>query len=225
MGNGVLLFETPWGWCGAAISDHGVSAFELPQPSRRKAANCLGRRLLGTETPGAFRVDAFPFGIEPSEVAARTRLPAAGRLARQVRRYFEGRRTTFRLPLDWSDATEFQRRVWSALREIPYGETLTYGDLARRIGWPGAARAVGGAVGANPIPLIVPCHRVVAGGGLGGYSAPGGAAVKRRLLDFEGWSAAPEQRPVRSGTSDTVAPAPIKTMAKPAFPASRRTGR
>jgi methylated-DNA-[protein]-cysteine S-methyltransferase len=186
MGRRILLFDTAWGWCGASVSDRGVSALELPEPTLRKARDCPGRRLFGKGTTGQLGVRKFSLGIEPREVSRRMRLPLAGGLVRQVRRYFEGRLSMFDLELDWSGATEFQRRVWKALVKIPYGETLTYGELARRIGRPGVARAVGRAVGANPIPLIVPCHRVVAaGGGLGGYSAPGGVAVKRRLLDFE----------------------------------------
>lgn len=88
-------------------------------------------------------------------------------------------------PLDWSEATEFQRRVWRALRRIPPGQTRTYAQVASALGKAGAARAVGNACGANPIPLLVPCHRVTAaGGGLGGFS--GGLRWKRRLLEIEG---------------------------------------
>jgi methylated-DNA-[protein]-cysteine S-methyltransferase len=100
--------------------------------------------------------------------------------------YFAGRRTTFTLPID-RDAlggTPFQRRVWTALEAIPYGVTISYGELARRIGNPAAVRAVGLANGRNPISLIVPCHRVIgADGTLTGYG--GGLDRKRWLLDFE----------------------------------------
>ena len=90
------------------------------------------------------------------------------------------------MPLDWAGATVFQLTVWNGLLKIPFGRTARYGELARRIGRPNAARAVGGALGANPIPLIVPCHRVLAAGGrLGGFSAEGGAGTKKKLLDFE----------------------------------------
>jgi O-6-methylguanine DNA methyltransferase len=88
-------------------------------------------------------------------------------------------------PLDLCAGSEFQRRVWRALRRIPPGRTATYGQIAQAIGHPRAVRAVGGACGANPIPVLIPCHRVVAaGGGLGGFS--GGLAWKRLLLAREG---------------------------------------
>ncbi|HQY68940.1 MAG TPA: MGMT family protein [Pseudomonadales bacterium] len=91
------------------------------------------------------------------------------------------------LVLDLDDITEFHRRVFATARAIAPGNTITYGELARRLGTPGAARAVGQALGANPFPIVVPCHRIVAAdGSLGGFSAPGGARTKRRMLQIEG---------------------------------------
>lgn len=110
---------------------------------------------------------------------------------RQLAAYFAGESTRFDLPLRL-DGTPFQRRVWAGLQEIPYGTTLSYGELADRIGAPGASRAVGLANGKNPISIIVPCHRVIgAGGGLTGYG--GGLDRKRRLLTFERGEAGAEQ--------------------------------
>jgi methylated-DNA-[protein]-cysteine S-methyltransferase len=107
---------------------------------------------------------------------------------RQLAEYFAGARRAFDLPLDLR-GTPFQLRVWQALLRIPYGETRTYGQLAAQIGHPGAARAVGAANGANPVAIIVPCHRVVAsGGGLGGYG--GGLDRKEFLLGLESGSSA-----------------------------------
>jgi methylated-DNA-[protein]-cysteine S-methyltransferase len=101
----------------------------------------------------------------------------------QLEEYFEGRRTSFDVPLAMG-GTAFQRLVWSALLKIPYGETTSYGELARRVGQPGAARAVGLANAGNPIAVIVPCHRVIgANGKLTGYG--GGMENKRILLDLE----------------------------------------
>jgi methylated-DNA-[protein]-cysteine S-methyltransferase len=91
------------------------------------------------------------------------------------------------LVLDLSGVGGFYRRIYEATRRLAWGETATYGELARRVGSPGAARAVGQAMGRNPIPLIVPCHRVLASGhGIGGFSAFGGAVTKTRLLALEG---------------------------------------
>lgn len=103
---------------------------------------------------------------------------------RELGEWFEGRRRAFDLPLELR-GTAWQRRVWDVLLEIPFGATLTYGEVARRAGRPGAARAVGHAVGRNPVAIVVPCHRVVAAGGaLGGYA--GGLDNKRWLLAHEG---------------------------------------
>lgn len=106
------------------------------------------------------------------------------RVARELRDYFAGKRNHFTFPVRPA-GTDFNQRVWQELARIPYGETCTYGELARRIGRPKAARAVGTANGRNPIPIVLPCHRVVASGGkLGGYG--GGLELKRKLLELEG---------------------------------------
>ena len=103
--------------------------------------------------------------------------------ARQLEEYFKGERTRFDIPLDLR-GTPFQLKVWQALREIPYGETRSYGELASAVGKPTASRAVGGANGHNPVGIIVPCHRVIAAsGGLGGFGC--GLDYKRKLLDLE----------------------------------------
>jgi O-6-methylguanine DNA methyltransferase len=109
--------------------------------------------------------------------------PVLGHAAAQLDEYFTARRRAFQLPLDLR-GTPFQQKVWNALLEIPYGETRSYAELARSIGAPKAYRAVGAANGANPIAIIIPCHRVISsGGGLGGYG--GGVPLKRRLLALE----------------------------------------
>jgi len=110
---------------------------------------------------------------------------AARQLARELAAYFAGTPGGFRTELDLSSGTDFQRRVWTALRKVPFGRTVSYGELSRRAGAPRAARAVGQAVGANPIPIIIPCHRVIrSSGALGGFSA--GLEIKRWLLQHEG---------------------------------------
>jgi methylated-DNA-[protein]-cysteine S-methyltransferase len=109
--------------------------------------------------------------------------PVIVEAARQLRAYFAGERHGFALPLRPA-GTEFEVEVWEELRRIPYGETLSYGELADRVGNPGAARAVGRANACNPIPIVIPCHRVIgADGSLTGFG--GGLDTKRRLLDLE----------------------------------------
>jgi len=109
--------------------------------------------------------------------------PTAGEAVRQLRAYFAGQLWRFDLPLDLQ-GTPFQLRVWRELERIPYGETRSYSQIAAAIGAPRAVRAVGAANGANPIPIVVPCHRVIgAGGQLVGYG--GGLPLKKRLLELE----------------------------------------
>jgi len=109
---------------------------------------------------------------------------AGAALVRELDEYFGGKRRSFDQPLEL-EGTDFQRAVWNELRTIHYGEVISYGQIAERLGKPGASRAVGSANGANPVPVLVPCHRVIAaGGGLGGYS--GGLDKKRTLLELEG---------------------------------------
>ena len=109
--------------------------------------------------------------------------PLLAEAARQLAAYFDGRLSHFDLPLAPA-GTPFEMRVWSAMQAIPYGETRSYGDLAQAVG--SAPRAVGRACGKNPIPIVIPCHRILAKGGLGGYSGEGGLATKTRLLALEG---------------------------------------
>jgi len=106
------------------------------------------------------------------------------KVKQQLQEYFAGRRREFDLPLDMSSGTPFQQAVWQALLEIPFGTTASYGELARQIGKPSAVRAVGAANGRNPVSIIVPCHRVIAGSGaLTGYA--GGLPNKQILLALE----------------------------------------
>jgi methylated-DNA-[protein]-cysteine S-methyltransferase len=126
------------------------------------------------------------FGAEPADPAwsRDDGSPVLREAVRQLELYFAGRLREFDLPLQM-EGTPFQRRVWNALLKIPYGETITYAQLAARVDSPRGFRAVGAANGQNPLPIVVPCHRVInTGGGLGGFSC--GLAYKRRLLDLEG---------------------------------------
>ena len=154
----------------------------------------LGRLLLATSRRGLLRIsyiDWFPVDASLEELAERVsprvledpRALDAPR--RQLDEYFAGRRRSFEIPLDWALAGGFAREVLGRTAQIPYGEVATYGDVARAIGHPGAARATGNALGSNPMPIVVPCHRVVrAGGALGHYT--GGPERKAQLLEIEG---------------------------------------
>ncbi len=147
----------------------------------------LCRLLLPDSDPDRLRQQ---LGGKPADLP-----PAIADTIALIQRYAEGERLSFAsVPLDLTRLPEFHRRAYALLVELGYGETTTYGAIARQLGDVGLSRAVGQAMGANPIPLIIPCHRVLgANGSLGGFSAPGGAASKRRLLLLEGarTSAAP----------------------------------
>ncbi len=126
--------------------------------------------------------------IEPGEEWRRAEAPLRESIA-QLKAYFAGELRRFDLLLA-PEGTPFQREVWSALTTIAYGKTVTYGELARRLGRSNASRAVGAANGQNPIPIVIPCHRVIgADGSLTGFG--GGVAIKRRLLDLEAGSLFP----------------------------------
>jgi methylated-DNA-[protein]-cysteine S-methyltransferase len=157
------------------------------------AGSPLGELLLAATPRGLACVSYLDFRGEDetlARIAARLSprvVEAPGRLddvRRQLDDYFTGRRQGFDLPLDWGLVSDFGRRVLGQTARIPFGSVATYGDVAREIGSPGAARATGNALGSNPMPIVVPCHRVVRGGGkIGGYT--GGLERKQLLLTLE----------------------------------------
>ena len=145
------------------VSSAGIAKLTLPQATEKAA---LAELDLGQDT-------------------ARVSFERFDETVSRIREFFRGKPVDFRDRLDLSAGTEFQKKVWSSCRSIPYGQTRSYGWIAARIGQPGASRAVGNALSKNPIPIIIPCHRVlVADGGIGGFS--GGLEVKRQLLKLEG---------------------------------------
>ena len=177
------IFKTKWGWIGLAATPKGVAAVVLPKPSRHAAERELnGRGVIYHAQDGRNKLRPYA-----AQSANGTAVPAdLLRAAKSsIVAYLAGKARSFALPLDWGDHSPFQMKVWEVLRGIPYGRVRSYGWVARKIGRPRAARAVGAACGANPVPLLVPCHRVVAGdGSLGGFS--GGLPNKKRLLKLEG---------------------------------------
>ncbi|MGQ9914185.1 MAG: methylated-DNA--[protein]-cysteine S-methyltransferase [Thermogutta sp.] len=191
---GVGAMETPIGSLAFLLSARGLVAVRLGYPNWRAATLAVmptgmadhfrtGRlsRKIETSWPtfGPFRWMGAGSNSTPPDLACR--------LAGKIARYFGGEVIDFGdIPLDFGLVTPFQLQVWQACRSIPFGATMSYGRLAAQIGRASATRAVGRALGSNPIPLIVPCHRVVsADGGLCGYSGYGGIATKRRLLELE----------------------------------------
>jgi methylated-DNA-[protein]-cysteine S-methyltransferase len=165
---GFALFATAIGTCAIAWGRGGIVRIMLPEADAADSRRRIVRR--------------FP------EVAEMRPAPGVDlAIADIVRLIGGGRNDLGRITLDMSGVPEFDRSVYEAARTIPPGATLTYGAVARRIGEPGAARAVGQALGRNPFPIVVPCHRVLgADGKVGGFSAPGGRETKLRLLSIEG---------------------------------------
>jgi methylated-DNA-[protein]-cysteine S-methyltransferase len=164
-----LVFETASGFCGIAWNGAGITCLRLPTRGADAAERGLLRRMPGAE-PGA-----------PT--------PAVAETVAAVQRYFEGEETDFSgVALDLGDQEPFFRQVYAAARRVGWGHTTTYGALTKELGaGPEAARDVGQAMARNPVPLIIPCHRVLAAGGrIGGFSAPGGSAAKARMLALEG---------------------------------------
>jgi methylated-DNA-[protein]-cysteine S-methyltransferase len=185
-GRRYTIFDTAAGFCGVAWSTRGVTRLQLPTPSADAAERLLRRR----------EPDAAPES-PPPPVAAAVAL---------VRRYFAGEAAEFGdVALDLAGQSSFFLQVYAATRAVGWGATTTYGALASGLGaGPAAARDVGRAMASNPVPLIIPCHRVLAAGGKpGGFSAPGGAAAKLRMLALEGarLDPAPDQPPPAAQSS------------------------
>ncbi len=168
---GFALFETPIGTCGIAWGPRGIMGLQLPETAAQATRNRMQRRWAG---------------------ASETTPPA--RVQRAIERVLAllagGAVDLGDIPLDLEAAPDFHRKVYEVARTIPPGQTMTYGEIAKRLGAPHESREVGQALGRNPVAIIVPCHRVLgADGKMGGFSANGGVATKRRILEIEGASA------------------------------------
>ncbi|MBH0192975.1 MAG: methylated-DNA--[protein]-cysteine S-methyltransferase [Nitrospira sp.] len=160
-----IIFKSSWGWMGISETTKGIDSVALPKGSK-----------------GAIESDLRSVTGEPFEEEASARLEEA---RHQLLGYLDGKRDTFNLALDLSRGTAFQRRVWRVLQRVPYGKLRSYQWIAFRVGGRHYARAVGSAVGANPLPVVIPCHRIVAqDASLGGFSC--GLPMKRKLLTLEG---------------------------------------
>ncbi|MGB6309230.1 MAG: methylated-DNA--[protein]-cysteine S-methyltransferase [Steroidobacteraceae bacterium] len=170
------VFDTAGGFCAVAWSAAGIMRFQLPAQSAEATERHLLRRL-----PGAER------GTPPAAVS---------QAVAAAKRYFEGEKVDFsEIPLDLGGQNELFGRIYAAVRSVGWGQTTTYGTIAKQLGVGAeSARDVGQAMARNPVPLIIPCHRVLAAGGkVGGFSAPGGSAAKIRMLELEGVRTEPPQ--------------------------------
>ncbi|UJW75738.1 methylated-DNA--[protein]-cysteine S-methyltransferase [Rhizobium sp. SL42] len=170
------IFETAGGFCGIAWSADGIVRFQLPTSEAAETERLLRRRV-----PGSAGAQASGPVVETVEA---------------VKRYFAGEMVDFSsVALDLDGQDDFRRDIYAAARKIGWGQTTTYGTLARSLDHgPEVARDVGQAMAKNPVALIIPCHRVLAAGGkLGGFSAPGGSQSKARMLELEGVRFAPEE--------------------------------
>jgi methylated-DNA-[protein]-cysteine S-methyltransferase len=161
------IIKNRWGYVAVALSKHGIRHLVLPRESKQAVFDELCAKTHG------------------EEMLPDNKHPVFKKLQIQLDRYFKGQSVNFNLKLDYNIASVFQRQVWCVARTIPPGTTRSYGWIAEVIGDPNAKRAVGQALNANPLPILVPCHRVVAAKGkLGGFS--GGADMKLKLQKLEG---------------------------------------
>jgi methylated-DNA-[protein]-cysteine S-methyltransferase len=168
---GFAIFDTPIGACGVAWNARGIVGLQLPGPTAERTRARLRHRWTGA--------------------AEATPPPVVQRAIDRVLALLNGEAVDLSdVPLDLEGAPEFHRRVYEVARTIPPGHTMTYGEIAKQLGAPQESREVGQALGRNPIAIIVPCHRVLgAAGKMGGFSASGGVATKRRILEIEGAAA------------------------------------
>jgi len=187
----LCVFPTALGWFGLWGAGNRVSGLTIGHDSAEGVRDWVRRKGNHAANPGIDEADWFP------------------ELRRRLTRYAEGIVVEFDdVEVESFEPTPFQDRVLKRLRGVPYGGTMTYGELAREVEAPGAARAVGSVMASNRVPIIVPCHRVVAAGGrLGGFSAPQGVSLKRRLLELEAAGAAETpQEPSRVQNARQILP-------------------
>jgi O-6-methylguanine DNA methyltransferase len=177
----VSIFKTKWGWFGLGATENGVLKTCLPLKSRsavEKEIVKIGRMGIGCSHQSSLKGWYYQEPTFPSWLKS---------LEEDIKAYFEGIYADFsEVPVDLSNVNPFGRIVLETCRQVLVGQTVTYSGLAKMAGKPKAVRAVATAVANNPLPLIIPCHRVIrSDGGLGGFSAPGGVKYKKRLLDIE----------------------------------------
>jgi methylated-DNA-[protein]-cysteine S-methyltransferase len=159
------ILKTSLGWCGIIYGRHGLIKIYLPGIKKEKLKKNI-------------------HSYSKSIVEHRGRIKI---LVRNICSYFKGKNVRLNLPVDMKTMTEFEKKVYKQAMKIPFGKVKSYKWIAEKAGVPNGARAVGNALSKNPVPLIIPCHRVIKSDGrLGGYSAPGGILMKRKMLSIEG---------------------------------------
>ena len=156
------LIGTPWGWIGAVYSDEGLQGLILPRKTRKSAESLLGKTFGPTGKSRPWK-----------------------ELRDQLREWLDGKGRQPSLPLDITAPGDFTRRIWEEASRIPSGTTVTYGEIAARAGSKGAARAAGQAMRRNPVPIFIPCHRVVGATGPGGFSGSPKPGLKTKMLALE----------------------------------------
>jgi len=160
------IFKTKWGYFGLAGTESGLCRTQLPGSKSEKIKTLLLKNLSNAQPDKTFCKE----------------------LQEQISAYFEGDRVTFSkdIPLIFNGLSPFSKTVLKTCRKIEIGQTITYSELANKAGNPRASRAVGGVLAKNPLPLIIPCHRIIRSDGkIGGFSAPGGIILKKKMLDLE----------------------------------------
>ena len=159
------IFKAVWGWMGIAEGDKGMKKIVLPHGNRQDVEQIILRK--------------FPEALENDT--------ALESLAKIFEGYFKGEKISQAIEIDWSGYSDFSIKVWRATQSIPWGEVRTYKWVSQYLQKPLSSRAIGNALGKNPFPIVVPCHRVVrSDGSLGGFSAPLGVVLKRKMLEMEG---------------------------------------
>jgi O-6-methylguanine DNA methyltransferase len=177
------VFQTKLGWMGVAKGEEGLKKIILPSALAQNVEEIL----LG-QFPDSLRDDT---GLQP--------------VTKMLGSYYQGKRLSQDIPLDWSGSTNFSVAVWRAAQSIPWGEVRTYQWLSLYLEKPRSFRAVGGALGRNPFPIVVPCHRVIrTDGALGGFSAPTGIQLKRKMLELEGVRFDTQGKVIRKGESKSI---------------------
>ncbi|MEP9388945.1 methylated-DNA--[protein]-cysteine S-methyltransferase [Mesorhizobium sp. KR9-304] len=182
---GHAVFETALGFVGIAWNGIGLTRLCLFQRERAAVERRLEKHAPSGDAAGRHEGEQPPWVVD---------------LIRDVKAYAVGEEIDFsRVPVDLSGIDDFNRAIYEAARKLRFGETTTYGELAKRAGQAGLPRETGQALGANPVPLVIPCHRILAAGGkIGGFSAPGGSTTKEKMLALEGVRVGPAPAPQQS---------------------------